>query len=297
LEAPGQFEDEHNSKIQVPLQAPPALPVIEGSSLVHDPAPVTSKAPTDAAMAAPIVKLSDQSQPDTGQGQMSEKEKLDYAHLLKLREMARDNRFKLWVTFLDKLILGGLIVAVTFIFNSLLDSLKNQQAQQLEDFRNKLAVKQFLIQKRFDALNAVMEAYNRLFDTFADYTKRDTVTLKDAEDYRKQIDKLVEKYNTYEIAIPRELDEEIEKHLFIHQGLVHIARTQGKVPIVYREFIKALVLQFRRLAWASLDRTETFSQSKLLKLDARPAASDRTDERAQAYFDVHFKRWQIWKGG
>jgi hypothetical protein len=225
---------------------------------------------------------------------VEERAKLDYSHRLMKKGV-----------WLDKGILAivGLLLVGVFSFvleayksaqAEVLEAHKREQAQvlstyqdqlskTLEDHRSKLAMQQYMAQKRYEGMHAVMESYSVLFNAFIAYMRKGTTTTQERNDYRELINKVVETNNKYDLAVPREFEQQVEKCLFMHRGLV-----VKKFAPEYQDFIIVLSVQLKESAQKTLNPDSPEARGSAL--DALP--TNRTDELAAKYLDSHLKGWR-----
>jgi hypothetical protein len=232
----------------------------------------------------------------------ADKAKIDYEHKKKMLEIVVDKVFL-------GIIIGGAGSILGLVASTSLESFKTNQAQilaqhqldlskTLEDHRTSLQNQQFLVQKRYEALDQIIQSYNQIFATLSKVARRKNPELSPEEiaALRKQLDKITYgDVNKYDLILPWPFSTEVERHVFLFRGLYH------KKINTYRRFIRELAEQLTESARSYVEpqpakKTEGEplpARKSEFQLEALPG--NRTDEAAASYLDRQFERWQASK--
>lgn len=173
-----------------------------------------------------------------------------------------------------------------------LEAFKNQMTQSLEEYRHRLAMQQYVAQKRFEAIDGVITAYNKLFELFVENTREKESTKKMREEYRQAIKAVFAAHNNKELVMPRKFSTQIEKLGFMHRGLL----VNGFSDKKYMNLFVDLGDHLTQMGIDAIDPADKARQAKYFELAELPSAEDRkSNEVAGKYLDAELKRWEEWR--
>jgi hypothetical protein len=224
--------------------------------------------------------------------------------------------FKVLETLFDKGVLAIVLVVVTLFANSLLEAFKGSLATKLENhraelkndsdkyltafkaeldrdmenYRHRLAMQQYVAQKRFEAVDGVINSYNNLFKLFVDNGREKDSTKEMRKTYRDAIIAVVAAHNNKELVMPHGFSKQLEKLAFLHRGFL----VNGFSPKKYRPFVEDLGDQLSKMGRDAIDPPLPGQQKQFFELAVLPEDRDDNKEAAK-YLDAELQRWEQWK--
>lgn len=199
-----------------------------------------------------------------------EKEKLEYQHTLELRKV-----------LIDRLFLGVLLLLFTFGINIL-----------IENHRNELIKKNFIIQKKYDAMLILRESFDELHATYSYWTLNNYKYLPN--DHNNQFDKLLSelerKTNSINVLFSDQFNKNLEHFYWIYIGL----RAQGiEKSAKYNLFMSDI-----REAFEAICRKEVGIDNNLNNhvFSVIPMAKEEVFKQGSyRMFQVNYFAWKNWK--
>lgn len=226
-------------------------------------------------------------------------------------------RLKFWELIIDKVMLAAIVSVGLFIGNLILstytglitsrlddhrdqltretgvhlEKIRAELTRDLEEHRNHLAIKHFVAQKRFDAIEDIITAYNDLFALYVVDSRAGESTKETRESYRQAINAVFKAHNHKELIIPRAFSTQLEKLGFLHRGVM-----VNKFDVKYTSFLVDLGDQFSQMGRDAIDPPLAAKPATYFILAELPSPAERKDNQAAArYLDTEVKRWQSWK--
>jgi hypothetical protein len=249
--------------------------------------PPENKAQSQAANLAPAPPENRPAPPPVGPAEpllpAEDRARIDYEHRKKLREI-----------LLEKGILAFIFVILGWIVSSSLANNQLELSKILEQHRSALQAQQSELQTRREALKHIVQSYNKLFDTFImhagaeEVRKLERLSDDDRTAYRKLITKIANEVNEYELLLPSPFPLEVEKYLFLHRGLLYKKLTP------YRPFMRFVTDQLTDKARSYYMESRPATKAQF-ELEPAPSSSDRNDELAGKYLDLHYEKWRASK--
>lgn len=190
--------------------------------------------------------------------------------------------FKLDVVkiIIDKLLIGLIIVAAGFLAN-----------KYIEDYRSKLTVQKFLMDKKLEAIQSISESYSYLFSTFDKYSLENNGNkLPDNynEQYEQSADKLIEASNRWAPLLSDDYNKQIEYYIWILTAFKDVSKAKP-----YRDFISDLDQKFKLMCAREI-RSEKLSTNEDFSFN-NWTRNDIESKGVEVFFTENFNKWKQWK--
>ena len=171
----------------------------------------------------------------------SEKEKLDYEHKLKMRQI-----------ILDKLLWAVVVLLLAFFANWF-----------FEDYKAELAKERLLLEKKYGAITDTLEAESKLMVQFDNFTRKDKYTEVPSNHqqlFLNSLQNFISTFNKYSILLPVECAKSGRYFIAIFSALYSKDVSKCKE---YREFVSQVTGWFGNLLLQELNLSPFFRTGRL----------------------------------
>lgn len=199
-----------------------------------------------------------------------EKEKAQFAHKLEIKRI-----------IIDKLLIGVIIFLCGFAANI-----------ALENYRNKLTTQKFFLEKKLDAIQAVSDAYSKMYDEYDRFTiqayEKPNKQPKNINYNLKSVDDFIIVSTRWSSVLSKEFCNQLNYYSWIYSAFDELENAKK-----YRSFIFDLDQKFHLLCRKELGLQTVQSQDEFA-LESWSFQQGHS-KGAEAYLEVNFENWKRWK--
>ena len=193
-----------------------------------------------------------------------------------------DHKLELVRTVVDKICLGGLIALCAFVANFI-----------IEDFKDDLTKRRFLLESRLQGLQALRKAYDKLSQSFYIHAHTSGEIGDDIRgSYQASINEFIGTSNQWSVVFSNEFHDGVNRHVWIHDG---VASGEVQVTTAHWAFAIDIFYDFdaltRRALWEEtlgVSGQAGSTEFSLVEWDSAKAARHTGSE----YFQENFQRWE-----
>jgi len=205
-----------------------------------------------------------------------DKEEAKYLHKLELRKIV-----------IDKLLFGVLIALIGLVANIV-----------LENYRSDLAKQKFILEKQFEAIREISDAYDDLYRLWDDFTLNLNSNDLPGDYWAKSLEKeniFYEKYNKWTMALPVEFDRHMEQFLWLHSGIRFLWNDRFRAMddqeiFEHKKFLGACRHRFLRICRGIIGIQDKKLANEFILEEWSYSKAEPLG--AEVYYFANFNKWQ-----